>query len=230
MKTVVILLLFTQLAVAQNISYLDVLSHKDKELLNNLLLETEGSSWFFDDTRIKKYNPKILQLHTLDELLEHEKEPKVKCLIALYIGALYYKQDIKINTAKQFLTKAYLAKESVNNERITAFLCAALGDLEKMTGNYIYSIYYFNKGLENGLKRGDYTEQYRNLREIGVNYREIGNYSLAEEYLFRAEDLIKNVKITLQDKVWINIHIGRLFRLKKDYTLARKQLPKRRLN
>lgn len=224
MKNIIyILILITFNSQGQTNESMDVMTIEDKSLIQSMQKALQKSSWDFDSEVINTYKNNISRLENLYLLFKNQKASPQKATLALYIGGLHYLYLENYKKATQYLLQAYENKNQLSNPSATMFLYASLGDLEKAQHNYINSIYFYNKGLNHAINTKNYIEQYRTYRELGVNYRDIGAYDLAKRNLLQANTLIEKAKITKQDKVWMNIHLGRLYRLTKAYEKAKKQ-------
>lgn len=204
----------------------DIITKEDKTLINSIKTSFSRKNWDFDDTEIRKFKNKIGELKNLYFVFENKSPNRDGVLIAFYIGFLEYLYFENYDEASKYLTKAYENRNLLENNSAEMSLFTSLGDLEKAQNNYNNSIYFYTKGLDFALKTGNYLEQYRIYRELGTNYREIGIYDLAFRNLSNANKLINRAQLTKQDVVWMNIHLGRLYRLTKKYDLAEEQYKK----
>ena len=124
------------------------------------------------------------------------------------IKALYYYDKIEKHLSKS------LRKD----------LCMIQGDINKMNSNFIMSLQFFWKANKLSHQLQDQKGVMNSYQEIGVIYRDVGNYQKAEEYLNKAEEIQKLHSINLNNKFWLNIHFSKLNYLQGEYQKSRKFL------
>ena len=124
------------------------------------------------------------------------------------IKALYYYDKIEKHLSKS------LRKD----------LCMIQGDINKMNSNFIMSLQFFWKANKLSHQLQDQKGVMNSYQEIGVIYRDVGNYQKAEEYLNKAEEIQKLHFINLNNKFWLNIHFSKLNYLQGEYQKSRKFL------
>ena len=124
------------------------------------------------------------------------------------IKALYYYDKIEKHLSK------FLRKD----------LCMIQGDINKMNSNFIMSLQFFWKANKLSHQLQDQKGVMNSYQEIGVIYRDVGNYQKAEEYLNKAEEIQKLHSINLNNKFWLNIHFSKLNYLQGEYQKSRKFL------
>ena len=103
-------------------------------------------------------------------------------------------------------------------------LCMIQGDINKMNSNFIMSLQFFWKANKLSHQLQDQKGVMNSYQEIGVIYRDVGNYQKAEEYLNKAEEIQKLHSINLNNKFWLNIHFSKLNYLQGEYQKSRKFL------
>lgn len=103
-------------------------------------------------------------------------------------------------------------------------LCMIQGDINKMNSNFIMSLQFFWKANKLSHQLQDQKGVMNSYQEIGVIYRDVGNYQKAEEYLNKAEEIQKLHFINLNNKFWLNIHFSKLNYLQGEYQKSRKFL------
>lgn len=216
-------LVFFQLEAQQSLQEdaLAILGNDDKKILFQIEKSLKNKNWTFEKDEINYYLNKVPQLENIYLLYKNQPSSFRKTALEFYLGLLNYYNPNHIIETRNHLTEAYKNSSYLSNDQKMRLLYT-LGDTEKALSNNVNSIYFYNKELDLALKTKNEYEQYRAYRELGVNYRDIGEFDLARRNLFKAIDFQNKMKLPEEDKVWMNLHIGRLYRVEKKYDLSGK--------
>ncbi len=185
----------------------------------NLLIEIDNfeinHDFEIDFNIIKKYESKIERFKILNsELLN--KEPSKESARLSYLLGVFYRMKGNYSVCEKYFRQAHEQYTFFSPNQLM-LLYNTLADIEKVKYNYIISISLFKKCLMLARKHKNKYEEFRAIREIGVIYRELGNFIKAEEYFLEAKELISTAQNKRIEGFWLNLHLGRLYRLKKEW-------------
>lgn len=157
--------------------------YSDKKNIEKAALATFYSGRIFQER--KDYKKALQQFFYTRQVLEHSENLNLKGLCQNAIGDMYSKQLLKEKAIIEYkLSREYFHKaEEFKNEIIT---CNLIGNCLLIKGKTDSAFVYYNEALDLATKYGFHKEQASIRMNMGVAYREIGNWQKAENHFKQA--------------------------------------------
>lgn len=207
------------------------LTQKDSLVINKVI------NFFEESNRPRKINEyKTIFREDLEQLKnlfcffkKKNADSREYALLSFTLGHMYLDLTEAYNLRKEYF---YQANDASNNlTTVENFkLNMILGDEEKINNNYISALHFFDKALTLSKELESNAKELICIREIGVVHTDMEDYDQALEYLLLANKEAKNIPDFEVEQFWIDMHLGNLFRLKKDFKNAEYHLLKANKN
>ncbi len=184
-------------------------------LMQEILQFDNEIDWKYNYNLLVSYNDKAEDLIVLGCQYDYKQASENKAFLNFFIGIVFHSVDL-FGKSSKYLYQAHSLSQYLNPKQ-QAYLYLTIGDIEKVNSNYITAMFFFRKSLEVSKKNTIINGEYMATREIGVIYRDLGDYEFATRFLLKAQEILQKIPYESVDKFWLDIHLGRLFRLKKEW-------------
>lgn len=184
------------------------------KLHNKILNYIQTPSWVSNGKALEAYKNQEEDLISISNYYSKQPTTQEKVIVSLFLGAYYYTVAENYYKAEELFLYCFENKGLLNNQQKYA-LFNSLADVEKIQNNFLNAIYFYESNLELALKTNNKHEESNAYREIGVIYRDIDKLDKAEKYLLRSKNMLEDYNIKIEDKIWTELHLARLYRLQK---------------
>lgn len=159
--------------------------YANKDNIEKAALSTFYSGRIFQER--KDYKNALKQFFDTRQVLLHSNNLNLKGLCQNAIGDMYSKQLLEEKAIIEYkLSREYFHQaEEFKNEIIT---CNLIGNCLLIKGKTDSAFVYYNEALDLATKYGFHKEQASIRMNMGVAYREIGNWQKAENHFKQALD------------------------------------------
>lgn len=199
------------------------LNTSQEKLIKEIDQATNEPRWVSEFKILNHFSSKKQLIDEVDKYYKLQPISLEKVKFYLFLGAYNYTIVEDYYDAEDSFLFCFEHKKLLSQNQQYALL-TSLADVEKIQSNFSNAIYFYENILELAKSANDKHHQYNAYREIGVIYRDLNQLNKAEKYLLHSKKMQDELKVKGVDQMWIELHLGRLYRLKKNYALSRKYL------
>lgn len=188
----------------------------DADVINSIIQFVEKPYWVNKSNILHGFKLNEKEIEKIHLYYNRQPTSKEKVYINLFLGAYNYTVTENFPKAEHFFLYCYENSTFLSVDQKFA-LYNSLADVEKIQNNYINSIFFYETNLKLAIDTKNKLEECNSYREVGVIYRDINQFDLAETFLLKSQKILKENNFKKDDEVWNFLHLARLYRLRKEY-------------